>query len=125
MELRRKGVILLGMVIFFATLHCGRNTNPPQSLIGVWGTDDPRYAGRTFEVGPNTLMFQTGERQFETYPIAGMKVQKGAMGKNDLYTFSYKKDGQALKFSFYYSVADQNVIRFLHQDKMSWTRQAK
>ena len=34
---------------------------PPEQILGIWSTDSERYAGRTFEIRTDAIVFVTGE----------------------------------------------------------------
>ena len=117
------GLIVLGILLFI--IHCGNITTAPEHLIGVWRTQDSRYADRTFKIEERTIRFQTGEHQFETYSILRINTGKGAKKEGSLCTIDYKTEEGKSKFSFYYDPADHGVIRFANQPQMLWTRKGK
>jgi hypothetical protein len=98
----------------------------PENLIGVWGTSNPTYADRTFEITKNEVIFQTGEQTFDTYSIKSIEMEKVHRGEDDLYTINYEnKEGLKYQFSFYYNPAGQGVIRYKNQMQMAWTKEKK
>ena len=111
------------MTIFFG-FQCGKDRNAPDHLIGVWGTSDPTYADRTFEISRNELIFQTGEKTFDTYSIKSIEMEKIPGTEKILYTINYvNKEGLKYKFSFYYNPAGQGEIRYKNQKEISWTKE--
>jgi hypothetical protein len=102
--------------------QCGGKGTIPEDLIGVWETTSPTYADRFFEITLGEVIFGTGERTFDTYPITKIKMEKDATQKN-LYVICYKNvEGQEYNFSFYYDPANRGKIRFKNQQEMVWTR---
>jgi hypothetical protein len=115
-------LFFLLMIPFFG-FQCGGTPTVPENLIGVWGTSDPTYADRTFEITGNEVIFQTGERTFDTYRINKIEVEKVAGKQNLLYIFHYKsKEGLKYKFSFYYDPKGKGEIRYKNQSHILWTK---
>jgi len=117
---------LVGLLIFLILiLGCGSKkiTAVPENFTGVWGTSDPTYADRTFEIARNEIIFQTGENTFNTYSIKSIEMEKVPGEENDLYTINYiNKEGLKYKFSFYYNPAGQGEIRYKNQRQIAWTK---
>ncbi len=111
------------MVLFVC--QCGKKTTVPGDLIGVWKTTAPTYADRFFEIKTDEVIFGTGDGNFDTYAITRIEIEKDREQKGTLYTIGYKNPtGQEYKFSFYYELTNQGVIRFKNQQEMIWTKEA-
>jgi hypothetical protein len=123
MKFKKVLVLFILMMMALIGFQCGKSKTAPDYLIGVWGTSDPTYADRTFEITRNEVTFQTGEQTFNTFSIKSIEMEKAPGGKNDLYTIHYKsKEGLIYKFSFYYNPAGQGEIRYKNQTQMVWTK---
>jgi hypothetical protein len=118
-----------GIVIIFLVIILGceskKIASVPDNLIGVWGTSDPKYADRTFEITRSDVIFQTGEGTFDTYSIASIEMEKN-QGENPLYTINYKnKEGLKYKFIFSHDPKDGGLIKFKNQPEITWTKEKK
>jgi hypothetical protein len=118
---------LVGLLIFLIIIlgcESKKIAAVPENFIGVWGTSDPTYADRTFEITRNQVIFQTGENTFNTYSIKSIEMEKGFPGvEHNLYTINYiNKEGLKYKFSFYYNPAGQGEIRYKNQRQIAWTK---
>lgn len=94
----------------------------PPELIGVWGTTDPRYEGRTFEFTTGSVIFQTGNGPFDftAHPIQDISIVPD--GNRLDYVVEYGTiDAGAFEFSFSYLPDGQGMIRFMNQPEMIWT----
>jgi hypothetical protein len=126
MKVERVLILFICLMMIFFGFQCGKNRNAPDHLIGVWGTSDPGYADRNFEITGNEIIFQTGETTFDTYSIKSIEMEKVPRGQSLLYTITYKNvEGLKYKFSFYYQPAGQGEIRFKNQDQILWTKEKK
>lgn len=126
MKVERILVVFIILTIAFFGFQCAESTIVPDNLIGVWGTSDPTYDDRTFEITRNEIIFQTGEKTFDTYAIKKIEMEKVSGGQTLLYIFHYKnKEGLKYKFSFYYNPAGQGEIRYKNQSQVVWTKEKK
>ena len=118
--------VLAGLLIFLIIILGCKSKKiaaVPENLIGVWGTSDPTYADRTFEITRSEVIFQTGEKTFNTYSIKSIEMEKVPRGENNLYTINYiSKEGLKYRFSFYYNPAGQGEIRYKNQRQIAWTK---
>lgn len=118
---------LVAVLIFFIIIlgcESKKIAGVPDNLIGVWGTSDPTYADRTFEITRKEIIFQTGENTFNTYSIKSIEMEKIPGEESSLYTINYKnKEGLKYKFSFYYNPAGQGEIRYRNQRQIAWTKE--
>ena len=93
----------------------------PSELIGVWGTTDERYLGRTFEFTTGSVIFQTGNGPFDftAHPIQEILIQP-VMNRID-YEVEYATiEAGSYVFSFSYLPQDGGLIRFENQPLMIW-----
>lgn len=97
------------------------NKSTPDDLIGVWKTTDSRYAGRSFELTKDHIIFGTGENSASFHPIA--EIQKLPQAGANLYTIIYvNQEGQKYKFSFFYNSDSGGVIWFKNQNDIRWRK---
>jgi hypothetical protein len=123
MKVERALIEVLIVLIIILGCESKKIAAVPENLIGVWGTSNPTYADRTFEITKNEVIFQTGEQTFDTYSIKSIEMEKVPRGEDDLYTINYiDKEGEKFKLSFYYNPAGQGVIRYKNQIQMAWTK---
>jgi len=120
---------VFGVVIVFLIIILGCESKKiaavPDNLIGVWGTSNPKYADRIFEITRNEVIFQTGEKTFNTCPIISIEMEK-TQGQNPLYTINYKnQEGLKYKFIFYHDPEGIGAIRFKNQQEITWTKEKK
>lgn len=92
----------------------------PGEIVGTWTTSDGSYAGRTFEIGPETVSFGTGQGRASTGFV--YNVQATPDGAKTLYTLSYTLNGSREHVSFYYDRNGDKAIRFRHQDGIVWVK---
>jgi len=118
---------LVGLLIFLVIIlgcESKKIAAVPEHLIGVWGTSDPTYSDRTFEITKYEVIFQTGEQTFDTHPIKRIEMEKVPGEEATLYTIHYtNEDGVKYEFSFYYNPVGQGQIRYKNQRQMLWTKQ--
>lgn len=46
----------------------------PETIQGIWTTEDERYADRRLEIMPAAILFYSDEREFEPYVIQELRV---------------------------------------------------
>jgi hypothetical protein len=115
--------VLLPVSVYLTFLmwqHWPKSRNVPSELIGVWRTSDPKYEGRSFEIGLVSVSFGTGEGGSHTGFIE--KVDGVFDGGGTVYTISYKEDGVENQFSFYYSEQKGKTIVFRNQPNIVWSK---
>ena len=119
----RSTIIAFAILIVFFGAQCQKEFTVPEELIGVWVTDDPKYADHPFEIKKETLIFEQGQGylDFDVFPIANL--EKTDADGNTLYIIHYVLPaGKKFEFSFYYASAEGGVIRFKNQPEMKWTK---
>jgi hypothetical protein len=123
MKAERVLIVFIFLIIFFA-FQCGKKTDVPDILIGVWKTSAPQYEDRFFEIKKDEIIFGTGEGTFDTHRIKNIEMEEVRGEGSSLYTIYYKNlEGQEYKFSFYYDPIKHGVIRFKNQEKIMWTKE--
>ncbi|NIQ91504.1 MAG: hypothetical protein GWN93_21845 [Deltaproteobacteria bacterium] len=119
----RSTIIAFAILIVFFGAQCQKEFTVPEELIGVWVTDDPKYADHPFEIKKETLIFEQGQGylDFDVFPI--VNLEKTDADGNTLYIIHYVLPaGKKFEFSFYYASAEGGVIRFKNQPEMKWTK---
>ncbi len=115
---------LLLLAAALAITGCGvlqEEVTVPSELIGIWGTTDERYVGRTFEFTTGSVIFQTGDGPFDftAHPIQEISVEQ-VMNRTD-YEVEYGTiEAGSFAFSFSYLPQDVGLIRFPNQPLMIW-----
>jgi len=113
-------VALVACLYLFACAEEVRAT--PDELIGIWRSDDPRYADRTFEIRADQLFFGTGE--FGAPKIHSIiSVTPPAEGaKDSLWIVSYREsDGETSEMSLVYVATPKPTLQFANRSE-SWRR---
>ena len=117
---------LVGLLIFLIIIlgcESKKIAAVPENLIGVWGTSDPAYADRPFEITRYEVIFHTGEQTSDTYPIKSIEMEKTPGEEGTLYIINYtNREGLKYEFSFYYNPAREGEIRYKNQRQMLWTK---
>ncbi|MGD8687876.1 MAG: hypothetical protein PVH15_13975 [Syntrophobacterales bacterium] len=119
----RSTIIAFAILILFFGAQCQKEFTVPDELIGVWVTEDPKYADHPFEIKKETLIFEQGQGylDFDVFPIVGL--EKTDTDGDTLYIIYYVLPaGKKFEFSFYYASAEGGVIRFKNQPEMKWTK---
>ena len=119
----RSTIIAFAILILFNGVQCQKEFTVPGELIGVWVTDDPKYADHPFEIKKETLIFEQGQGylDFDVFPIVGL--EKTDADGDTLYIIHYLlPTGKKFEFSFYYASVGGGVIRFKNQPEMKWTK---
>jgi hypothetical protein len=125
MKVKRILTVLIFLPVSFFGFQCGKSLTVPDDLIGVWGTSDPKYTDRTFEITRNAVIFQIDGGNFNTYPIKKIEVESASQQGGDLYIIHYKiLEGKLYKFSFYYNQTGKGEIIYKNQPEMVWTKKS-
>jgi hypothetical protein len=110
--------ILLAGLVFYVRKQ---RTEMPRELVGVWKTEDPKYADRFFEIGLVSISFGTGGATEYTGFIR--RVDSVSDNGEVWYTIEYTVNDQQNTLIFSYAPAAGNTIRFRNQDKIVWSKQ--
>lgn len=62
-------------VVFLAVLSCGQARSVPGSVQGRWESNDPRYAGRTLEIGRSVVRFLDGNAELDTIVVRAVELE--------------------------------------------------
>ena len=121
-------LMFFGLVVVsgvFAAVSGGRSESGivmSDSLLGIWKTTAPKYAGRFFELATDIVAFGTGDGGTEVHSIA--RVEAAPEGQLRLYTVWYRtsetKESDQLSFRFYHEPV-QNLITINHQEDIPRT----
>jgi hypothetical protein len=126
---RTKIVVLLAVVAIMAYgvtsggEEAAPTTVPPQ-VLGTWMTADPRYAGRTFDLGSGFIVFKNGDRADDQTAHEISAVHTTSQGDSTQVIVSYLEAGATYELSFKYSGTPRPGIRFNHQEELVWYRVA-
>lgn len=113
------------LVCMSATFGCqvNKNQSVPVGLIGIWNTDEPRYADRPFEITRDAVIVERGEGcyEFTVYPIVEVKANTSQEGTDYIITYTAQR-GLKYEFSFSYYPKEGGVIEFKNQKGFLWRR---
>ncbi len=126
MQPRSKGsrLLVVGLALLCALPGC--SPRPKEGLrpdlIGVWKTEDPKYADRFFQLEPQTLIIGIGEERLNAYRIQSVNRSLDRFGT--LYTVSYWDHQEEITstFAFYYDPRE-GVIRLKNQEGIAWRKE--
>lgn len=106
--------------------RCGKKNTVPEELLGVWKTSAPKYKDCFLELTKVAIIFKTAEGEDDYNNIKSIKKKKIPNEKCILYTISYlDRERQEFKFPIYYDLANNGVIRFKNQPRISWTKEKR
>lgn len=116
-------LVLIGAVVAAGAWFIMRTSGDvlPPDVLGSWKSDDPRYAGREFRLGPTMLTLQTGPdvADIVRYPIR--EVESRIIADTIEYLVTYKADGVEAEFAFNHLKETDEII-FEHQNELRWHR---
>jgi len=95
----------------------------PVNLIGVWKTDQPRYADRPFEITKDALILEQGEGyyEFSVYPIVDVRTSNSGEKTDYVITYTGEK-GLRYEFSFSYYPREGGVLELKNRQGFLWKR---
>lgn len=90
----------------------------PDEAVGLWTTEEPRYADRAFRLTANTFTVFTSATDSIVHPITGVTGSSDRL--STLVNVEYADFGETYVFSFYLS--PDTLIRFKNQREMEWRK---
>ena len=114
-------ILLVVFISFFFLKEPSKTTVMPQALIGVWTTDAPRYAGRSFKLDKMLVTLDLGDYGTTVYPFKGLKQRMD--GNREFFEIVYgphNEPEQVLRFE--YRRANGGTIHIRNQKDVVWTR---
>jgi hypothetical protein len=115
-------VLFVFIVAMTAAPGCSRSSSDtvPDSLLGVWTTPDPRYAGRFLDLRPHSVTFGLGEDGQSMYPVSS--VEWTSEQGQSVFTIYYEaEDGSETAMSFYHAPFD-GILVFKNQLQTYWRK---
>lgn len=94
----------------------------PDTLLGTWTTEAPKYQDRFFELTPDHLTFGTGGGTSSRDPITHIEQTKED-GRAVYHIQHQSTEGQTYTFSFYYEPQDGGTITLQNQAQIQWNRE--
>lgn len=115
---------VLGLALVFALLD-GREPGveraaPPQELLGVWTTDDPRYPDRAMEIREDAIVFSVGREEPESHPLLQVRVRESE-GRLEV-ALVYGTHWGESRLQVTVGRQEPTVLRFLNQEEVAWVR---
>lgn len=116
-------VIIVGGGALLALARSGPRELRP--ALGVWEAGEGPYAGRSFELRPESIAFRSGWAPADStrYRITGARGRSA--GDSTLYTVLYDEQGRESEFSFWYVDGAQPVIRLRNRPSVTWYRSSR
>lgn len=113
--------VLVTILMLLLGCQSRKPTAVPDELVGVWKTLNPQYADRSFEITKTSIIFNTGDGQIDSYPIAA--AEQAREGKALLYTILYLSETrQEYRFIFYFESSNAGVIRWKNKRDIEWAK---
>lgn len=117
--------VLIGLTAFWLTFNAVRPDPDtldaaPAEILGVWTTEDERYAGRGFEIVPGEFRLQIGPHWAEVraYPMREIKSRDVADGvEYEIHYATHEGDGVHVM-----TVDENGVARLSNPREVRWTR---
>jgi hypothetical protein len=88
--------------------------------LGTWEAENGSYAGRTFELGPESIVFRTGASATDLSRHKVMAASGKTVADSTLYTVRYDEQGRESEFSFWYVGGARPVIRLKNKPSVAW-----
>jgi hypothetical protein len=113
------GVLVVRPLVLSATRGDTEGLAP---ALGVWEAKGGRYAGRMFELGPNSIAFLTSAKspEYTWHPVSDLTITPA--GDSTLFTLNYEQDGKEAEFAFWLLDGKDPVIRVTHQQGTTWKK---
>lgn len=92
----------------------------PQEMLGVWTTNDPRYADRGFRLTPTTLTIYTAADDSTFHQIKYVEHREDPIAS--LYVITYLWYNEEYEMGFYFVPTPNEVIRLRNQRDMAWRK---
>ncbi len=109
--------------VFLAAFACGQASSVPPALHGRWESGDPRYAGRTLEIGAHVVRFVDGNAELDAITVRGV-VAEGEPGTAQRVVIDGSaRDGSAIDLALELQTVPDERLRFETQDAV-WHRAA-
>ena len=94
----------------------------PESLLGLWTSETPKYQDRFFELRPDNLTFGTGGGDSYSNPIVEIEITEED-GRFLYHIAHLGEEGQTYTFSFYYEPKNGGVITLKNQTEIDWKKE--
>jgi hypothetical protein len=111
--------VCAGVALFLA-LACARE-GVPAELIGRWTSDDPRYAGRSLEIGAERIAFGVDSGMHMTYRVQGIEREVDP-ATGTLYRVFYDAPGEPER-ALQVRLPTAGRLRIENHSEL-WTREA-
>jgi hypothetical protein len=109
------GLMLLGALVAACTPP---DATVPTELLGKWMTDDSRYAGRTFELRSDAIVFGTGPYSTDFHALVAVEPLEPSEGWTP-YRFSIRESDAAIgEIEVAYRRGATPELRFRHRSEI-------
>lgn len=122
-----RSIALIGQVLLLLlAIVCGgcdwnRSRFIPDNLVGVWRTDDPRYRGRSLELGKESAVIGVGGDKPSIESVESVKTQQPE--QETTYEISSRgADGTRHVLILRFSPNGDGEIRLSHPQNVVWKR---
>ena len=122
--MRVKSILLVMILILIAfSVQCKENTVIADDMLGIWKTTSHKYKDTYFELKRNEVCFGTVEGSVNSYIISEIDKKKENADWS-LYTIFYRDESlKKSELTFYYSFANDGIIRFKNQPTLVWKKE--
>ncbi len=121
--MKRKVTVALIIIVLFSGCQSLKDEPFPLELVGVWGTEEPRYEGCLFEIVDNQIIFSNSHEDYiDINSIKG--IEKSTEQGETLYVIDFEnEEGLEFKASlFYVKTGGREVIHFKNQKNVKWVK---
>jgi hypothetical protein len=117
--------ILTILIIVTALFGCQKlkDKTVPKELLGVWVSTEQRYAGCSFEVTNNMIIFNNNNLSYSSINhVTG--IEKAIEEGQTIYLVDYKdSEGLECRISLFYSRGrNRDMVRFKNEMGVVWTK---
>jgi hypothetical protein len=94
----------------------------PPELVGRWVSADPRFAGRTLELSPATVGFETGIDGPSRHEILRVEAPANGSTEGEVTIHYAGEQGLAYQLRLRYEARSEE-LRLIHRPDVVWTRE--
>jgi hypothetical protein len=114
-------VLVLLLPIVCGGCDWNRSRFIPENLFGVWRTDDPRYRGRSIQLGKDNVVIGTGDDKPSIELVESVRIRPA--GEDTTYSIHCRTtDGTQHLLTLSFNPNGDGEIRLSHPQNIVWKR---
>jgi hypothetical protein len=114
------GIFLIVYFIFFRSPDSPKSITIPHEFIGLWTTESPRYANRSFKLEERMITWDYGEYGIKAFMIRSLK--KRIHGDGEFYELHYGIYGESEQILHFEYKNKNKTIHIRNQNGVEWTK---